>query len=44
LGWKMVPGSESWGNYFWAVKKGVWSIPTRITLCGICMIMEVLYK
>jgi 2-polyprenyl-6-hydroxyphenyl methylase/3-demethylubiquinone-9 3-methyltransferase len=23
LGWKMVPGSESWGNYFWAVKKGV---------------------
>ncbi|KAJ5485311.1 hypothetical protein N7539_005299 [Penicillium diatomitis] len=23
LGWKMVSGSESWGNYFWAVKKGV---------------------
>ncbi|KAJ5168957.1 uncharacterized protein N7482_004551 [Penicillium canariense] len=23
LGWKMVPGSESWGNYFWAVKKGL---------------------
>ncbi|OOQ89960.1 3-demethylubiquinone-9 3-methyltransferase [Penicillium brasilianum] len=23
LGWKLVPGSESWGNYFWAVKKGV---------------------
>ncbi|KAJ5221491.1 uncharacterized protein N7469_010378 [Penicillium citrinum] len=23
LGWKMVPGSEDWGNYFWAVKKGV---------------------
>ncbi|KAJ5090241.1 hypothetical protein N7532_008925 [Penicillium argentinense] len=22
LGWKMVPGSEDWGNYFWAVKKG----------------------
>ncbi|OJJ44071.1 hypothetical protein ASPZODRAFT_72401 [Penicilliopsis zonata CBS 506.65] len=20
LGWKMVPGSESWGNYFWAVR------------------------
>ncbi|KAJ6015214.1 hypothetical protein N7540_009805 [Penicillium herquei] len=23
LGWKIVPGSEDWGNYFWAVKKGV---------------------
>ncbi|OJJ70907.1 hypothetical protein ASPBRDRAFT_75581 [Aspergillus brasiliensis CBS 101740] len=23
LGWKLVKGSESWGNYFWAVKKGV---------------------
>lgn len=23
LGWKMVPGSEDWGNYFWAVKKGL---------------------
>lgn len=23
LGWKMVPGSEDWGNYFWAVQKGV---------------------
>ncbi|KAJ5584243.1 uncharacterized protein N7459_004043 [Penicillium hispanicum] len=23
LGWKMVPGSEDWGNYFWAVRKGV---------------------
>ncbi|EAW10485.1 3-demethylubiquinone-9 3-methyltransferase [Aspergillus clavatus NRRL 1] len=23
LGWKLVPGSESWGNYFWAVRKGV---------------------
>jgi 2-polyprenyl-6-hydroxyphenyl methylase/3-demethylubiquinone-9 3-methyltransferase len=22
LGWKLVPGSESWGNYFWAVRKG----------------------
>ncbi|KAJ5317169.1 hypothetical protein N7508_001677 [Penicillium antarcticum] len=22
LGWKMVPGSEDWGNYFWAVRKG----------------------
>lgn len=23
VGWKMVPGSEHWGNYFWAVRKGV---------------------
>lgn len=23
FGWKMVPGSEEWGNYFWAVRKGV---------------------
>lgn len=23
LGWKFVPGSESWGNYFWAVRKGL---------------------
>lgn len=23
LGWKMVPGSEDWGNYFWAVKRGL---------------------
>lgn len=23
FGWKMVPGSEDWGNYFWAVRKGV---------------------
>ncbi|KAJ5902817.1 hypothetical protein N7495_003345 [Penicillium taxi] len=23
LGWKMVPGSEDWGNYFWAVQKGI---------------------
>jgi 2-polyprenyl-6-hydroxyphenyl methylase/3-demethylubiquinone-9 3-methyltransferase len=23
LGWKIVPGSEDWGNYFWAVKKGI---------------------
>ena len=23
VGWKMVSGSESWGNYFWAVRKGV---------------------
>ncbi|RAK82666.1 3-demethylubiquinone-9 3-methyltransferase [Aspergillus fijiensis CBS 313.89] len=23
FGWKLVPGSESWGNYFWAVRKGV---------------------
>ncbi|KAL3475655.1 S-adenosyl-L-methionine-dependent methyltransferase [Aspergillus californicus] len=23
LGWKFVDGSESWGNYFWAVRKGV---------------------
>ncbi|KAL4932701.1 3-demethylubiquinone-9 3-methyltransferase [Aspergillus undulatus] len=23
LGWKFVPGSESWGNYFWAVRRGV---------------------
>lgn len=22
LGWKLIPGSESWGNYFWAVRKG----------------------
>ncbi|RAH58066.1 3-demethylubiquinone-9 3-methyltransferase [Aspergillus piperis CBS 112811] len=22
LGWKLVKGSESWGNYFWAVRKG----------------------
>ncbi|KKK18449.1 hypothetical protein ARAM_007091 [Aspergillus rambellii] len=22
LGWKIVPGSENWGNYFWAVRKG----------------------
>ncbi|KAJ5784677.1 uncharacterized protein N7503_009889 [Penicillium pulvis] len=23
LGWKIVPGSEDWGNYFWAIKRGV---------------------
>lgn len=23
LGWKMVNGGEDWGNYFWAVRKGV---------------------
>jgi BRCA1-associated protein len=23
LGWKIVKGSEDWGNYFWAVRKGV---------------------
>ncbi|KAJ9292945.1 hypothetical protein DTO271G3_8243 [Paecilomyces variotii] len=23
IGWKFVPGSEYWGNYFWAVRKGV---------------------
>ncbi|KAL4803676.1 S-adenosyl-L-methionine-dependent methyltransferase [Aspergillus unguis] len=23
FGWKLVPGSESWGNYFWAIRKGV---------------------
>ncbi|KAJ5515218.1 hypothetical protein N7527_006778 [Penicillium freii] len=23
IGWKMVPGSEDWGNYFWAVRKEV---------------------
>ncbi|KAJ5758919.1 hypothetical protein N7520_006075 [Penicillium odoratum] len=23
LGWKMVPGSEDWGNYFWAIKRGI---------------------
>ncbi|KAL4872924.1 hypothetical protein BDV12DRAFT_209631 [Aspergillus spectabilis] len=23
LGWKFVPGSESWGNYFWAIRKGL---------------------
>ncbi|GLA04793.1 hexaprenyldihydroxybenzoate methyltransferase, mitochondrial [Aspergillus niger] len=23
LGWKLVKGSESWGNYFWAVRKGL---------------------
>ncbi|KAJ5216314.1 uncharacterized protein N7498_002721 [Penicillium cinerascens] len=23
LGWKIVPGSEDWGNYFWAVQKSV---------------------
>ncbi|KAJ5094677.1 hypothetical protein N7456_010538 [Penicillium angulare] len=23
FGWKMVPGSEDWGNYFWAVRRGV---------------------
>ncbi|KAL4817607.1 S-adenosyl-L-methionine-dependent methyltransferase [Aspergillus spinulosporus] len=23
LGWKFVPGSESWGNYFWAIRRGV---------------------
>lgn len=23
LGWKMVDGGEDWGNYFWAVQKGV---------------------
>ncbi|KAA8648792.1 hypothetical protein EYZ11_012348 [Aspergillus tanneri] len=22
LGWKLVGGSEDWGNYFWAVRKG----------------------
>ncbi|CAG8421466.1 unnamed protein product [Penicillium salamii] len=23
FGWKMVPGTEDYGNYFWAVRKGV---------------------
>ncbi|KAE8372441.1 S-adenosyl-L-methionine-dependent methyltransferase [Aspergillus bertholletiae] len=23
IGWKLVPGSENWGNYFWAIQKGV---------------------
>ncbi|KAL2215946.1 3-demethylubiquinone-9 3-methyltransferase [Thermoascus aurantiacus ATCC 26904] len=23
IGWKMVKGTENWGNYFWAVRKGV---------------------
>lgn len=23
FGWKMVPGSEDYGNYFWAVRKGI---------------------
>ncbi|KAL4788263.1 S-adenosyl-L-methionine-dependent methyltransferase [Aspergillus varians] len=23
MGWKFVPGSESWGNYFWAIRKGL---------------------
>ncbi|KAJ5856006.1 uncharacterized protein N7529_009950 [Penicillium soppii] len=23
FGWKMVPGSEDYGNYFWAVRKGL---------------------
>lgn len=23
LGWRIVGGSEDWGNYFWAVRKGV---------------------
>lgn len=23
IGWKFVPGSEEWGNYFWAIRKGV---------------------
>jgi polyprenyldihydroxybenzoate methyltransferase/3-demethylubiquinol 3-O-methyltransferase len=23
IGWKMVPGSEDWGNYFWAVRKEI---------------------
>ncbi|KAF9890178.1 Hexaprenyldihydroxybenzoate methyltransferase, mitochondrial [Aspergillus nanangensis] len=23
LGWRLVDGSEDWGNYFWAVRKGV---------------------
>lgn len=23
LGWKMIKGSEDWGNYFWAVRKGL---------------------
>ncbi|RMJ25624.1 hexaprenyldihydroxybenzoate methyltransferase [Aspergillus sp. HF37] len=23
LGWKMVDGSECWGNYFWGVRKGL---------------------
>ncbi|KAI9038897.1 3-demethylubiquinone-9 3-methyltransferase [Aspergillus affinis] len=23
IGWKFVSGSENWGNYFWAVRKGV---------------------
>lgn len=22
LGWRVVGGSEDWGNYFWAVRKG----------------------
>ena len=22
-GWKMVNGGENWGNYFWAVRKGI---------------------
>ncbi|KAL2870857.1 3-demethylubiquinone-9 3-methyltransferase [Aspergillus lucknowensis] len=23
LGWNFVPGSDCWGNYFWAIRKGV---------------------
>ncbi|KJJ33992.1 3-demethylubiquinone-9 3-methyltransferase [Aspergillus flavus AF70] len=23
IGWKLVPGSENWGNYFWAIRKGL---------------------
>ncbi|KAI9367080.1 S-adenosyl-L-methionine-dependent methyltransferase [Aspergillus egyptiacus] len=23
LGWKFVSGSENWGNYFWAIRKGL---------------------
>ncbi|KAH8428250.1 3-demethylubiquinone-9 3-methyltransferase [Aspergillus melleus] len=23
IGWKIVSGSENWGNYFWAVRKGL---------------------
>lgn len=21
VGWRLVPGAEGWGNYFWAVRK-----------------------
>ncbi|EGD90923.1 3-demethylubiquinone-9 3-O-methyltransferase [Trichophyton rubrum D6] len=22
MGWRMVPGAESWGNYFWGIRRG----------------------